>query len=106
MEKLKLKVANETLGKEMNEKVTSENYEKLLDEKQHEVADELGLSEKIERVGWENMTTKEVGTIGGHVGGHIGGQMVKNLIAMAEAQMAPIDEDTVKEAKSKLDKPR
>lgn len=103
LEKLKLRVANETLGKEMHKEINADNYESVLDEKKMEVAEELGLKEKIENVGWENMTTKEVGKIGGRMGGHIGGQMVKNLVAMAEAQMAPVDEETVQDAKEHLE---
>lgn len=103
MEKLKLRVANETLGQEMNKEITESNYEDILDKKKMEVAEELGLKEKIENVGWGNMTTKEVGKIGGQMGGQIGGQMVKKLIAMAEAQMAPVDEATIQDAKEHLD---
>ncbi|XEQ93151.1 hypothetical protein SCACP_20030 [Sporomusa carbonis] len=103
LEKLKLRVANETLGRDMHKEVNDDNYESILDAKKYEVAEELGLKEKIENVGWENMTTKEVGKIGGRMGGHIGGQMVKKLVAMAEAQMAPVDNETVAETKEHLD---
>ncbi len=103
LEKLKLRVANETLGQEMNKEITDSNYESVLDEKKMEVAEELGLKEKIANVGWENMTTKEVGQIGGRMGGQIGGQMVKKLVAMAEAQMAPVDDATVQDAKDHLE---
>ncbi len=103
LQKLKLEVANETLGHEMQKEITPDNYESMLDEKKAEVAEELGLKDKIENVGWENMTTKEVGKIGGHMGGHIGGQMVKKLIAMAESQMAPVDEASIENAKNHLE---
>lgn len=103
LKELKLRIANETLGQEMNKKVSDANYEAILDEKKMEVAEDLGLKEKIENVGWENMTTKEVGQIGGKTGGQIGGQMVKNLIAAAEAQMAPVDDDTLHNAKEHLE---
>lgn len=95
LNKLKMKVANETLGRDMEQDITSQNYESVLDKKKHEVAEELGLQDKINDVGWENMTTKEVGTIGGHVGGKIGGHMVKELIAMAESQMAPVADEAI-----------
>jgi hypothetical protein len=104
LEKLKLRVANETLGQEMNTEITEDNYERILDEKKLEVAEELGLKEKIENVGWENMTTKEVGKIGGRMGGQIGGQMVKKLVAMAESQMVPIDDVTIQDTKDHLEK--
>ncbi len=93
MNNLKLNAANETIGREQNRTINSTNYEQALDEKKWEAANDLGLTSKIENQGWENLTTKEVGQIGGRVGGKIGGNMVKNLIAAAEAQMAPVDED-------------
>ncbi|EAX48245.1 small acid-soluble spore protein, alpha/beta type [Thermosinus carboxydivorans Nor1] len=95
LEKLKIKVANETLGGEMEQQVTAKNYDSVLNQKKYEVAEELGLKDKIEQVGWENMTTKEVGKIGGHMGGKIGGNMVKELITMAEAQMASVADEAV-----------
>lgn len=52
----------------------------VLDEFKWEVAEELGLSEKIKSQGWENMTSRECG----HVGGRIGGSMVKAMIKRAE----------------------
>lgn len=103
LEKLKLQVANETLGQDMNKKITADNYESVLDQKKAEVAEELGLKEKIENVGWENMTTKEVGKIGGQMGGHIGGQMVKKLVAMAESQMAPVETEIITDSKKHLE---
>ena len=103
LEKLKLRVANETLGQEMNTEITEDNYERILDEKKLEVAEELGLKEKIENVGWENMTTKEVGKIGGRIGGQIGGQMVKKLVTMAESQMVPVDDATIHDTKEHLE---
>ncbi len=99
MEKLKLEVADETLGRDLNTRITAKNYEEALDKKKWEAAEELGMKDKIGDVGWENMTTREVGKIGGRVGGQIGGQMVKELIGMAESQMAPVaDEATDKKA--------
>lgn len=95
LENMKLEIANETLGRDMNQPITEDNYENTLDQKKYEVAEELGLKEKIEQVGWENMTTKEVGKIGGRMGGKIGGQMVKELIEMAESQMAPVSSEAI-----------
>jgi len=103
LEKLKLRIANETLGKEMNTEMNADNYERVLDDKKLEVAAELGLKEKIQTVGWKNMTSGEAGKIGGQVGGHIGGQMVKKLIEMAESQMAPVDNSTIEDAKKHLE---
>lgn len=58
--------------------------EKLLDQFKYEIADELGLREKINTQGWENMTTREVGRIGGKIGGN----MVKIMIRNAEKMLA------------------
>lgn len=102
LEKLKMRVANETLGQEMNKKITAANYENILQARKTEIAEELGLKEKIDTAGWKNMTTAETGKIGGRLGGHIGGQMVKKLVEMAEAQMAPVDDTTLEETKKQL----
>jgi hypothetical protein len=98
LEKLKLEVANETLGRDMQQEITEDNYEQALAERKWEAAEDLGLKEKIEDVGWENMTTREVGKIGGHVGGKIGGNMVKELIEKAESQMAPVADEAMPQA--------
>ncbi|WP_218015219.1 alpha/beta-type small acid-soluble spore protein [Brevibacillus dissolubilis] len=45
-----------------------------------ETAHELGLDDDIEQRGWGEMTTREVGKIGGN--------MVKKMIAYAEKHMA------------------
>ncbi len=62
-------------------------YDQALDRWKYEVADELGLADRIKQVGWGNMTTRECGKIGGRMGGHIGGQMVKRMIQFAESHM-------------------
>ena len=59
-----------------------------LDRMKYEVANELGLLDKIKTVGWGNMTSRECGRIGGRLGGKLGGQMVKRMIEYAEAHMA------------------
>lgn len=58
--------------------------EKLLDQFKYEIADELGLTEKINSQGWPNMTTRECGQIGGKIGGN----MVKVMIRNAQKMMA------------------
>lgn len=45
----------------------------------YEVADELGLRGKIQERGWGDMTTRDVGKIGGH--------MVRKMIRYAEDHM-------------------
>ncbi len=59
--------------------------EKQLDELKWEVAEELQLDDDIKKRGFENMTTREVGKIGGN--------MVKKLIRFAEREMAEHGED-------------
>lgn len=51
-----------------------------LDRFKYEVAQELGLRDDIEKRGWENMTTREVGKIGGN--------MVRRMVRFAERNMA------------------
>lgn len=55
----------------------------VLEQFKWEVADELGLSSKIQSQGWENMTSRECG----HVGGRIGGSMVKSMIRRAKESL-------------------
>ncbi|MGB9801990.1 MAG: small, acid-soluble spore protein, alpha/beta type [Arcobacter sp.] len=43
------------------------------------MAEDLGLKDDIAEEGWENMTTREVGKIGGH--------MVKKMLRFAEKEM-------------------
>lgn len=53
--------------------------ENKLDQLKWEVAEELHLDDDIQEKGFENMTTREVGQIGGN--------MVKKMVAFAEEQM-------------------
>ncbi|MDP3488398.1 MAG: alpha/beta-type small acid-soluble spore protein [Bacillota bacterium] len=50
-----------------------------LDSLKHEVEIELGLDDDVEERGYENMTTREVGKIGGN--------MTKKMVAFAEEEM-------------------
>lgn len=54
--------------------------EEALDHLKHEVAQELKLDDDIQERGWENMTTREVGKIGGN--------MVKKMVKAAEQDMS------------------
>lgn len=54
--------------------------EQALENLKNEIASELGLTQKIQSVGYANMSPYEVG--------QIGGQMVKRMIEMVENQMA------------------
>lgn len=54
--------------------------ERALDHLKYEVAEDLGLDDDIHERGWGNMTTREVGKIGGN--------MVKRLVRKAEQDLA------------------
>lgn len=62
-----------------------------LDSLKEEVAEELHLDDDIEKRGWENMTTQEVGKIGGN--------MVRKMINLAEEEMDKKD-GKIKKGKS------
>lgn len=51
-----------------------------LDRLKYEVAEDLGLRDDIVERGWGEMTTREVGTIGGH--------MVRKMVRFAEHRLA------------------
>ncbi|WP_110955456.1 alpha/beta-type small acid-soluble spore protein [Anaerosinus massiliensis] len=55
----------------------------------HEVAKELGIP--LDQGYNGDLTTKDVGRIGGRMGGKIGGQKVRKMIQAAEAEMAKED---------------
>lgn len=57
--------------------------ERALDRLKYEVAQDLGLDDDIKERGWGNMTTREVGKIGG--------TMVKRLIRRAEEDLSRED---------------
>ncbi|WP_061993885.1 small, acid-soluble spore protein, alpha/beta type [Clostridium sp. ATCC 25772] len=40
-------------------------YEKLREKMKYEIAEELGLKDKVEKHGWSSLTTEESGRIGG-----------------------------------------
>lgn len=58
--------------------------EKLLAQFKVEIADDLGLSNKIQSQGWANMTSRDCGRIGGRIGGN----MVKIMVREAQKMMA------------------
>ncbi|MEW6448124.1 MAG: alpha/beta-type small acid-soluble spore protein [Bacillota bacterium] len=53
--------------------------EPALDRFKYEVAEDLGLADKLNRVGWGDMTSRECGLVGGN--------MVRRMIRYAEQQM-------------------
>lgn len=56
------------------------NVRQAMENFKAEVATELGLNERINSVGYENMTTRECGAIGG--------TMTKRLVQLAEQAIA------------------
>lgn len=54
--------------------------EQVLDRFKYEVASELGIMNQIQSQGWDNMTTRQVGTVGG--------LMVKRMLQEAERTLA------------------
>ncbi len=70
---------------DQDRQVVRPEAESTLDRFKWEVAAELGLDDKIRRKGWENMTTHDVGKIGG--------QMVKRMVGFAEKHMADDSEE-------------
>ncbi len=86
LDRLKYEVAEE-LGLLSENENPEPAYDRSLDRWKYEIADELGLADKIDEVGWGDLTTRECGQIGGRMGGHIGGQMVKRMIKFAETHM-------------------
>ena len=62
-----------------NRKLLNPAARDALNKFKYEVADELGLMNKIKEVDWGNMTTREVGKIGGN--------MVKKMVEMAEEKI-------------------
>jgi len=61
--------------------------ERQLDKLKWEVAEELQLDDDIQEKGFANMTTREVGQIGGN--------MVKKMITFAEKEMAEQGSDII-----------
>lgn len=49
----------------MSKKKSKNKIETLTDKLKYEIADELGLTDKIKEVGWAGLTAKESGRIGG-----------------------------------------
>lgn len=49
----------------MSKKKSKNKIETVTDKLKYEIADELGLTDKIKEVGWAGLTAKESGRIGG-----------------------------------------
>lgn len=59
---------------------TGTNVRQAMESFKTEVATELGLNERIQSVGYENMTTRECGAIGG--------TMTKRMVQIAEQSLS------------------
>jgi len=86
LNQLKFEIAQE-LGYSSSALSNESSFEQYLDGYKYSIASELGLHNKVQQVGWENMTSGECGAIGGRIGGQLGGQMVRRLIEIAESSM-------------------
>ncbi len=89
LESLKMEVANEiAFGRETGvSNINAGNYDQALSQLKSEAVQDLGLSDKVQSVGWGNMPARECGAVGGRMGGKIGGNMVKRMIEIAEKSM-------------------
>ncbi|MHB8926272.1 MAG: small, acid-soluble spore protein, alpha/beta type [Bacillota bacterium] len=56
----------------------------VLDRFKYEIADEIGLLNRIESVGWPDLSARDCGRIGGKIGGN----MVKVMIRYAEQSLS------------------
>jgi hypothetical protein len=61
-------------------------FEQKFEEYKYEVAQELGIAQRVEEVGWKNLSARECGRIGGKMGGKIGGELVRRMIAKEKAR--------------------
>lgn len=62
-----------------DQKPADPDTQKAMDHLKEEVAEDLGLDDDIDERGWGNMTTREVGKIGGN--------MVRRLVKKAENEL-------------------
>lgn len=58
--------------------------EDMLDRYKYEIADELGLTPRIQTAGWGDMTSRECGLTGGRIGGTI----TRVLVRLAQEGLA------------------
>ncbi|MGI6559220.1 MAG: small, acid-soluble spore protein, alpha/beta type [Limnochordia bacterium] len=68
------------------EKRTLTPLEKEFERYKYEVAAKLGLKEKVDELGWKNLTARECGRVGGKMGGRIGGRTVLERIKKLKRQ--------------------
>ena len=63
-----------------NQRILVPEAEQAMDNFKNEIASELGLTQRIQSVGYPNMTPRETG--------QIGGQMVRRMIELVESSMS------------------
>ena len=69
----------EPMEKKAAEDLRKQQEEEEMEELKYEVAEELDLDDDIEKRGWDNMTTREAGKVGGN--------MVKRMIDKGKKEM-------------------
>ncbi|MBX6378719.1 MAG: alpha/beta-type small acid-soluble spore protein [Clostridia bacterium] len=70
------------MSRRRNREAAVPGAEAELDRLKYEVAEDLGLRDDVEQRGWGDMTTREVG--------HIGGQMVRRMVRFAEERLGEL----------------
>ena len=86
LEKFKVEIATE-LG--IVDGSPGSSLEASLSKYKNEIAGELGIASTISEKGWEGVSSRNCGAVGGRMGGKIGGNMVKKMIEMAENNLKP-----------------
>jgi len=95
LKQLKLDVANGVgLGDQVGvSPVTAANYAEVVERRKDQIANQLGILPQVEQVGWENITSRDCGKIGGRIGGRVGGQMVREMIQRAESSLMALNRE-------------
>lgn len=88
LELLKMDIARE-LG--LVDGSSGSTLESALEKYKHEIACELGIDSFVKQKGWQNASSDMCGAVGSRMGGRIGGNMVKQMIEMAEKELAGIE---------------
>ncbi len=86
LEKFKMEIATE-LG--IVDGSSGSSLEAALGKYKNEIASELGIASAISEKGWDSISSRNCGAVGGRMGGKIGGNMVKKMVEMAEKNLKP-----------------
>lgn len=84
LEKFKVEIAGE-LG--ILDGTPGSSLESALEKYKNEIASELGIAGTVSEKGWDDVSSRNCGAVGGRMGGRIGGNMVKKMITMAEEDL-------------------